>query len=711
MEAQDRPDLLETRETATGMDSAAGVSQSGGLAWRSLPLAAKLYVAVVTVLGFSEFALLFPQTYPRPLLFGILVLTSCLTSAWKVNLPITLVSGSTLSMSYAANLMSLLVLGPRHAMVVAVAGAWTQCTYKVKEPYPLYRTVFSAAAEAVTMVVTGQVYMWLGGQIGPLNSSDLAKPLVGTIGTYFGINTGLVAGAIALSTGRRFVSVWKDDFLWSGVGFMVAGSAGAMAAVVLDRGGHWKALLMLAPVHLTYRTYRLFVGRLNDQKRYVAEMQRLHGETVEALRLARRAEQALVAEKERLAVALADMTRLEQIRKHLLEREKSARTSAERANRVKDQFLATVSHELRTPLNAIVGWADMLCRGRLDDAQRDRAYQAINRGAKRQAQLIDDLLDVARIMSDKLRLEKAPVDVKEVVRDALQVVMPAADAKRIRIDVEVLSAIPAIYADGARLQQIVWNLLSNAIKFTPEGGAVHVRLKEGDETIEIAVVDTGRGISSEFLPSVFERFRQADGSVTRHQSGLGLGLSIVKQIVEAHGGRVTAHSGGEGQGATFVVHLPINVGFEDALVPLGNLPAMAERPDESPSLEGTSVLVVDDDDESRRVVAAHLEDRQAVVLTAESAAQAFDLLQREHVDVLLADIAMPGEDGYSLVKKLRALNTPRTASIPAAALTAFARDVDRQHAIQAGFQLHLAKPIEPRLLIAAVANLRKLNVR
>jgi signal transduction histidine kinase/CheY-like chemotaxis protein len=710
MEPENLPHLVDTGEKPTATDGGIASSQRTALAWRPLPVAAKLYVTAVIVIGFTQFVALFPQTFPRPLLFAILLLTSCLTSAWKVNLPLALVNGSTLSMSYAANLMSLLVLGPRYAMVIAVVGAWTQCTYKVKERYPLYRTVFSTAAEAITMVVTGQVYLWLGGPNGPLYSLELAKPLVGAIGTYFVINTALVAGAIAVSTGRKFVCVWKDDFLWSGIGFMVAGSAGALAAVVLDRGGQWKALLMLAPVHLTYRTYQVFVGRLNDQKRHVAEVERLHGETLEALRQARRAEQALVAEKGRLAVALADMTRLEHMRKELLDREKGARTSAERANRVKDQFLATVSHELRTPLNAIMGWADILCRGRLEEGQRDRAYQAIYRGAKRQAQLIDDLLDVARIMSGKLRLERAPVDVAEVVRDALQVVLPAADTKRIHIDVEVASPIPAVYADGARLQQIVWNLLSNAVKFTPDGGAVRVRLEQADEMIEIAVADTGQGISDEFLPSVFERFQQGDGSVTRHQAGLGLGLSIVKQLVEAHGGHVTARSGGEGQGATFVVNLPIIRGAEDAFVPIGDVGSVAEGSDQTPSLEGTSVLVVDDDDESRRVVAAHLEDRQAVVLTAESAAQAFDLLEREHVDVLLADIAMPGEDGYSLVRKMRTLGTPKTASIPAAALTAFARDIDRQHAIQAGFQLHLTKPIDPRLLIAAVANLRKVHV-
>jgi len=267
------------------------------LTWDKLARVAQLYLVAVILGGGYLLVAWFPQTYPRPVLFAMLVISSCLTSVWKVNLPIPLLSGSTLSMSYAANLMALLLLGPRHTVIVGVAGAWAQCTYRVRQPYPLYRTVFSIAAEAITMVATGLVYGWLGGSLGSLGSLDLAKPLVGAIATYFLVNTGLVAGAIAFSTGRRLVRVWCDDFQWSGVSFMVAGSAGAMAAVIVDRGEYWQALLMLAPVHLTYRTYQLFVDRLDDQKRHVAETRRLHKGTTEALRQARETERAPADEK------------------------------------------------------------------------------------------------------------------------------------------------------------------------------------------------------------------------------------------------------------------------------------------------------------------------------------------------------------------------------------------------------------------------------
>jgi signal transduction histidine kinase/ActR/RegA family two-component response regulator len=447
---------------------------------------------------------------------------------------------------------------------------------------------------------------------------------------------------------------------------------------------------MVAPVYLTYRTYQLFVGRLEDQKRH---------------------ERALAEEKERLAVTLAEMTRLEEMRHLLLEREHAARASAEQANRLKDQFLAMVSHELRTPLNAILGWADMLRSGGLEAARRDRAYRAIHHSAKRQAQLIDELLDVARIMSGKLKLERTAVDLRDIVRGALEVVQPAADAKRITIAVDADPAIGAIHGDGPRIQQIAWNLLSNAVKFTPEGGAVHVRLRPTGGGAEMVVTDSGEGIPPDFLPSVFEPFRQADGSTTRPHGGLGLGLSIVKHLVEAHGGTVNAASGGEGRGATFTVQLPVAAVSADLPRPTAPEPATlpSEPADLMASLTGISVLVVDDDDESREVVAAHLEGHHARVLTAASAAEALDLLQRKHVDVLLADVAMPGEDGYALIRKLRALNGSSVALIPAAALTAFARDEDRQRAFQAGFQRHLTKPIDARALVAAVTTLGKLN--
>jgi signal transduction histidine kinase/ActR/RegA family two-component response regulator len=632
-----------------------------GLLWTALPRAARLYVALVIAVGMIALIAFFPLAYPKPILFAALLVIGCLTSIWKVTLPIAVTSGSTLSVSYAADLTALVLLGPRQAMLVAVVGVCAQCTLNIRHPYPLYRTVFSMAAEAITIVATGAAYAALGGLSAPLAIAALAPPLVGAIAAYFVVNTGLVAAAIALSTGRRVWDVWHNDFLWSGASFMVAGTAGAIAAIVIDRGQQWLAVLMLAPVYLTYRTYQLFVGRLE-----------------------------------------------------LLERERAARASAEEANRLKDQFLAIVSHELRTPLNAILGWADMLRRGTIDEGRRDRAFQAIYDSAKAQAQLIDELLDVARIMSGKLRLEQGDVDIHETTRRALEIVQPDADKHRINIAIDADATIGAFRGDSARLQQIVWNLLTNAVKFTPDGGAVHVRVRRATAGIEIAVADSGRGIPRDFLPHVFEPFRQADGSTTRQHGGLGLGLSIVKHLVEAHGGTVKVESGGEGRGTTFTVALPVPVmsvvGVMGAAPPDERAarvpaPAASSMLGSDGLLEGLDVVVVDDDEESRAIVVEYLRTHRASVREAESAAAALDLLERKPADVLLADIAMPGEDGYSLIRKLRACPSSALASIPAAALTAFARDEDRQQALQAGFQLHLSKPIDPQLLVRAVASL------
>jgi signal transduction histidine kinase len=675
---------------------------SADLTWRSLSRATRIYLAVVIVGGVSTLGVLFPRTLPEPILFTALIVLTCVTSVWKVNLPIPLTSGATLSASYAANLMALLLLGPSQAVVIGVAGAWMQCTYKVKRRYPLYRTIFSTAAEALTMAATGVVYLWLGGQLRPVASFDLAGPLVGAIATYFHVNTGLVAGAIALSTRQPVTKVWRDEFLWSATSFMVAGTAGAIAAIIVARGEHWSAVLMLAPVHLSYRTYGLFIGRLDDQRRHALEAQRLHEETVEALDQTCRAERELAAEKQRLALALVDMARLEHQLVEMLEREQAARASAEQASQLKDQFLAVVSHELRTPLNAVLGWADVLRRGRIKEAQRVAAVETICRNAKRQSQLIDDLLDVARIMSGKLRLEQAAVDFRGVVRDALLAIQPLAAAKQLEVTVEADTVLSPICGDASRLQQIVANLLSNAVKFTPSGGALRLRLRQVEAEVELEVADSGEGIAGEFLPWVFEAFRQADGSTTRVRGGLGLGLSIVKHLVEAHRGSVHVQSDGPGRGATFTVRLPIGIDLAEEVTPAPAFTVPSANASVDGSLAGISVLVVDDDQDSRDVVAAHLREHEAVVLTADSAAQAFDVLQHERIDVLLADIAMPGEDGYSLLRRVRALQPAATAAIPAAAITALARDDDRRRALQAGFQLHMPKPIEAASLVAAV---------
>jgi len=689
------------------------------LAWHALPRAARVYVTAVVVAGTATFVALFPLTYRRPILFACLLAFACLTSIWKVNMPIPLASSATLSVSTAVNLMAMLLLGPRHAVAIAVAGAWIQCTVNVSLPYPWYRTVFSATAQALTMAVTSVAYQSLGGSSG-IDFALTPVSIAGAIAAYFIVNSVLIAGAIASSTRRSVWIVWRDDCLWSGMSFVTAGAAGALAALVIDRGEPWSAALIVVPVYLIYRTYRLFVGRLSNEKTLtsgvlavlserIADAQRDYRQAVEVLMESQMAEREMAHEKGRLAETLADMTRLEELRARVLEREQAARANAERANHLKDEFLATVSHELRTPLNAILGWADMLRSGTLDDGRRDRACQAIYTSARHQAQLVNELLDVARIMSGKLQLDLAVIDVKDVVRGAVEVVQPAADAKR--IDVAVGDDLPSavVYGDVTRLQQVVSNLLSNAIKFTPPGGAVHVDLRREDDTAELIVTDTGQGIPEAFLPSVFEPFQQAEGSTTRVHGGLGLGLSIVKHLVEAHHGTVSADSGGQGQGATFTVRLPV------AAVHGGQVEAIAAEYSNAPceevgddiTFDGITVLVVDDDDASRQVIAAHLEGHRARVLTAASAAEALEVVQRERVDVLLADVGMPGEDGYALIRRLRALPTPGAATIPAAAVTAFARSEDRQRALRAGFTLHVAKPVDARSLVTAVARLAR----
>jgi nitrogen-specific signal transduction histidine kinase/ActR/RegA family two-component response regulator len=396
--------------------------------------------------------------------------------------------------------------------------------------------------------------------------------------------------------------------------------------------------------------------------------------------------------------------RLEKVRKDLLERERSARANAEESNRLKDQFLATVSHELRTPLNAILGWADMLRLPAIDSGTRDRASKSIYDNARQQARMIDELLDVARIVSGKLLLERTEVDLERIVRASIEIVEAAAEARHVAIEVDADESNDVVYGDASRLQQIVWNLLSNAVKFSEQGGRVVVRLRRAKSNAELTVSDDGIGIPTEFLPSVFEPFRQADASNTRRYGGLGLGLSIVKHLTEAHGGTITASSDGPTRGATFIVRLPTRPSVDRGT----SVGRSAARSDVTESLSGLSVLVLDDDRESLAVASAHLKSRLAAVWLAESSQQAVEILQREDIDVILADIAMPGEDGYTFIKRVRALKV-KASTTPAAALTALVREEDRQRALHSGFQLHLPKPIDRDSLIGVVARLARLS--
>jgi PAS domain S-box-containing protein len=383
-----------------------------------------------------------------------------------------------------------------------------------------------------------------------------------------------------------------------------------------------------------------------------------------------------------------------------LAREQQARRAAEADARMRDEFMATLSHELRTPLSAIVGWAHLLRTGNLEPADRARAVETIDRSAKSQAQLISDILDVSSIVTGKLRLTTEPVPLRPVVDAAVETVRPVADAKGVSIETDLAGA-GRVMGDANRLQQVVWNLLTNAVKFTPAGRAVRLRVAEAGGEALIEVRDEGRGIRPEFLPHVFERFRQAEEGNERSQGSLGLGLAIVRHLVELHGGTVQADSAGEGQGATFTVRLPLlaAAGTEEE----HRHAASGEVGVTEPSLRGVRVLVVDDDEDVRGMMETVLSERGAQVTSAASAGEALDSVAREAPDVLLSDLAMPEMDGYELLRELRA--RPEAPRIPAAALTAYARAEDRRQALLAGFQMHVAKPIEPDELVAVVASL------
>lgn len=395
-------------------------------------------------------------------------------------------------------------------------------------------------------------------------------------------------------------------------------------------------------------------------------------------------------------------------RSRLLSSEKLARNEAERANRLKDEFLATISHELRNPLNAILGWSHMLRLGKLTPPNVERAVETIYRNAKSQAQLVSDLLDVSRIISGKLRLEVRQVDLLSIVNAAIDSIRPAAEAKSIRLQTMLDPAAGPISGDADRLQQIVWNLLTNAVKFTSKGGRIQVKVQRVDSHAEIVVSDSGVGINKEFLPYVFDRFRQADASITRTQGGLGLGLSIVHQLVDLHGGSVSVHSDGEGKGATFTISLPfvgvvssqketeaVSAVHSDEIVTLDGLP----------SLKGLKVLAVDDEADTRELIREVLKECGAEVILSRSAAEALEALEQHKPDILISDLGMPDEDGYSLITKIRALPSERGGHIPAAALTAYARAEDRMRVLRSGFQFHLPKPVDSAELVTVVASL------
>ncbi|MGF1939579.1 MAG: PAS domain-containing protein [Nostoc sp. ChiQUE02] len=397
---------------------------------------------------------------------------------------------------------------------------------------------------------------------------------------------------------------------------------------------------------------------------------------------------------------ITDRKRSEAEREQLLQREQAARETAERANQIKDEFLAVLSHELRSPLNPILGWTSLLRNGRLDVAKTSYALETIERNAKLQVQLIEDLLDISRILRGKLSLNVMPVDLSVVIKAALETVRLATEAKSLQIQMKLSQQVVTINADAGRLQQVLWNLLSNAVKFTPNGGQITVALTIAENHAQIQVSDTGKGINPDFLPYIFEHFRQEDGATTRKFGGLGLGLAIARQIVELHGGTIQVESSGEGQGATFIVKLPLprNKNYETRDEPIAVLPTLQDLP-----LSNVQVLVVDDDTDTREFIVFVLELAGAIVTSVPSAIAALEVLAQSKLDVLVSDIGMPEMDGYMLMRQIRAMEQGKP--IPAVALTAYAGETDRHQALLAGFQKHVSKPIEPEMLVQTIISL------
>ena len=402
---------------------------------------------------------------------------------------------------------------------------------------------------------------------------------------------------------------------------------------------------------------------------------------------------------------ISERKRAEEERRLLLESVKAARAAADTANDMKDEFLATVSHELRTPLTSILGWSNLLTTGNLDEQESKRALETIERNALVQRRLIDDLLDLSRIITGKLRLNTRLVDLGQTIEVVIEGLRPAADSRNIHLETALDRELGPISGDPDRLQQIIWNLLSNAIKFTPKGGSVAVRLGPIESHVEIKITDTGQGIEPLLLPHIFDRFRQSDSSNTRRHGGLGLGLSIVRELVQLHGGTVSVESSGVGRGTTFKVILPVRSVHHESgnnAVPIFETHTST---DQQLSLNGLRILVVDDQADARELVATVLRGRGAGVVSVESGEAALDEMKRQRFEVLLADIGLPVMDGYAFIQKVRALPVKDGGKIPAAALTAYAGPEDRMRVLSAGYQIHIAKPVEPAELTTVVANL------
>lgn len=630
--------------------------------------------AVIVLVSFYE--LPFAELDARFVFLCLMVMASSL-----IAIPIPRVSGRITVADTFVFLTLLLYGGAAAILVSALEGiAVTVAISKRLRTY-LFNSAILATSTFFTVAV---MYAVVGSPKAVLDERgfanlDFLKAVCVMALVQYIANTTLIAIEKAYKIKESTWQTWRTYYLWTSVTYFAGASAAGIIAILIKTYGFY-AVVATAPIILiicfTYQTYlkniENSIAQAEAAKQHVQELSRYIGE----------------------------LQRSEESRGQLLLRAERARAEAEAANRIKDEFLATLSHELRTPLTSLLGWSSVLREAKRDEKVLNQGLEAIDRNAKVQAQLIDDLLDVSRIVSGKLNLDVRPLDVCSVTRAAINVVRPAADAKNITLDYSAESGVGAISADSARLQQIIWNLLSNAVKFTPRGGKITIRISQEGSHAKVTVKDTGQGIEAEFLPRVFDRFRQADSSTTRAFGGLGLGLAIVRHLVELHGGTVSAESEGVGKGATFSATFPLLADRADPVTHSGDAAAS-----EMHSLEGLRVLLVDDEPEAREIISTVIGRTGAEVKTCISASEALLKLSEWRPDVILSDIAMPEEDGYSFIGKVRSLPREKGGDIPAAALSAYARDEDRAQALAAGYQMHIAKPIGASQLVTMVAKL------
>jgi signal transduction histidine kinase/CheY-like chemotaxis protein len=628
--------------------------------------------ATITLVSIYEFP------YQRvDMRFGLLCAMVAASSLIAIRIP--RVSGRITVADTFVFLTILLFGGAAAVLVSALEGVCATLIISKRPRTILFNSAILATSTAVTAAV---LYLGFGSLTSIIDEGFSANFVIAiclmALVQYIA-NSFLIAIEKSSKINESAWFTWRTYYLWTSVTYFAGASAAGIIAILIRNNGFYAVAATVPIIFIICFTYQTYlkniensIAQTNAAKRHVDE----------------------------LSGYIAELRKSEEARGQLLLKAERAREDAEAANRIKDEFLATLSHELRTPLTSLRGWSSVLRESWRDESLLTQGLEAMDRNARVQAQLIDDLLDVSRIVSGKLNLDVRPLDLSLVIRTSINVVRPAAEAKGITLEYSSNPGIGAVSGDSARMQQIVWNLLSNAVKFTPRGGRISVRLEHDGSTASIIVRDTGQGIDPEFLPRVFDRFRQADSSTTRNFGGLGLGLAIVRHLVELHGGTIRAESHGIGEGSTFIASFPVLDRTELPTSLSGEFHAS-----ELLSLIGLRVLLVDDEAEARQILSTVIQRKGAEVKACESTVEALQILIDWRPDVVMSDIAMPDEDGYSFIEKVRSLPREKGGETPAAALTAYARDEDRRKALAAGYQMHIAKPISSTQLVTTIAQL------